>query len=121
MPHVLVIEDDRSIREMLSQALEIEGYKVSAAANGAEGIRLLNEGPLPGVILLDLMMPVMNGWQFMEAKKALPPNLQAVPVAVISAYSERAQELPCQAILKKPIDLDVLLEMVEKYCGDQNA
>ncbi len=118
MGHVLVIEDDRSIREMLSQALEIEGHRVTAAANGAEGIRLLNEGPSPCIILLDLMMPVMNGWQFMEAKQTLPSALQAVPVVVVSAYSERAQSLSCHAVLKKPIDLDVLLEMVEKYCGN---
>ena len=65
MPKVLIVEDDESIREMMRHVLEIEGYSVSIANNGKEALDSLNQdSDLPSIILLDLMMPVLDGWQF---------------------------------------------------------
>jgi signal transduction histidine kinase len=112
---VLVVEDDADIRDSLAAVLEDEGLAVSTAQHGAEALRMLRSGPLPSVVLLDLMMPVMNGWELVQRMRD-DPRLAAIPVVVTSAAADRPPpEVDC--VLPKPIDLARLLEAVRGYCG----
>jgi CheY-like chemotaxis protein len=114
---IMVIEDDESIRAALGQALIEEGYLVLTAENGRQGLDLLRSGPLPGLILLDLMMPVMDGRAFLQVR-AGEPKLADIPVVVITADTRATHEsntLDAQAILAKPLSLQTLLETVSTY------
>jgi CheY-like chemotaxis protein len=111
---VLVVEDERDIRETEAEVLESEGYEVCTASDGCEALRRAHEA-LPKVILLDLMMPRMNGWQFREAQLK-DPELAPVPVIVISAVPPPTGVNPA-AHLSKPFDLSVLLDTVERVTG----
>jgi CheY-like chemotaxis protein len=118
MATVLVIEDNDDVREMMAISLEMEGHTVSTAANGRQALAQLENGLRPCVILLDLMMPVMNGWEFRAALQA-DPRLKDIPVVVISAAGrELMGKLPSGAVLSKPIDVDTLLDVVCDYCTD---
>jgi CheY-like chemotaxis protein len=117
--YILIVEDDFDIREALTQILEEEGYAVRGAANGREALDLVNHGAAPKLILLDLMMPVMNGWQF-RAEQLKDPRIASVPVLVISADPQvqpKAASLGVSGLLKKPIALDDLLEAVKTHCA----
>lgn len=115
---ILVIEDDANIRDVLKLSLEFEGYKVVCAKNGKEGVELLASTD-PGLILLDLMMPVMNGWEFVDYLKE--KNLfSKYPVIVVSAYSERAKAIDCKDFVLKPLELEDLLLSVKKHFGTAN-
>lgn len=114
--NILVIEDDPDIRDSMQQVLELEGYNVSCASNGSEALERLKETRAPCLILLDLMMPIMNGWQFLEAKRgdiALAP----IPVVVVSAAGDRAKATAADGFVRKPVDLSILLALVKQYCG----
>ncbi len=114
---VLVVDDDTDIRESISHLLEYEGYKVVTASNGAEGFRQL-KFTRPSVILLDLMMPVMDGWQF-KSEFDGRLELEGIPIVVVSAdgnIAEKSKSIGIQEFLTKPIDIDVLLALVKKYC-----
>lgn len=119
---ILVVEDDIDIRETIVQVLEVEGYPVSSAANGAEAVMLLEKIPGPCLILLDLMMPKMNGWQFLEKQKA-DTVFASLPVVVISALPASSALGNAKAVeqavgyIKKPVSLDALMEVVQQYCG----
>ncbi len=110
---ILVIEDDPNIREVLKLALDFEGYEVLTAQNGKEGIEKLDKNPNLGLILLDLMMPVMNGWEFVDELKNRE-TFNNVPIIVVSAYSERAKSIDCTDFVLKPLELEVLLQSVKK-------
>jgi CheY-like chemotaxis protein len=115
---VLIVDDDFDIRGLMTNILQIEGYHVLAAANGREALETLRSGARPRLILLDLMMPVMNGWQF-RCEQLLDDRLAAIPVVVLSGAAdvgERARTIGASGILRKPVDLDVLLEVVGRYC-----
>ena len=112
---ILIVEDDESIREVLKYALVLEGYEVSTAINGKEGLEQLAKMPSTCLILLDLMMPVMNGWQFIEAI-GKDMMLATIPVVLVTAFSEQAKDLNPKDIIKKPIDLGMLLSAVRKWC-----
>jgi len=117
-PQVLIVEDDVDIREALSQILEEEGYVVSTAANGQEALARLRTGPPPRVILLDLMMPVMDGWQFRAAQRQ-DPQLAQIPVVIISADSnvrDKASSIGAHGFFRKPIEIAGLLATVERCC-----
>ena len=111
---ILIVEDDPNIREVMTMALEFEGFEVITSSNGKEGLEALNKGPRPNLILLDLMMPVMNGWEFMDNFKKLE-NFNKIPVLVVSAYSEKAKSINSTAFVPKPVDLDTLLNFVRRY------
>ena len=112
---MLVVDDERDIREVVVEALEAEGYAVLDARDGAEGLRQLRAHH-PDVVLLDLMMPGMNGWEFCAARTR-EPDLCAIPVIVISAM-ERVNGLDAQAFLQKPFELDALVSAVRRYGGE---
>ncbi len=120
---VLVVEDDRELREAVGSILQEEGCSVRSASNGAEALTLLRGQERPCIILLDLMMPVMNGWQFLEQRKS-DVALEEIPVVVMSAYLDMpgfaAPHLPVEATLKKPLDLDRLLDLVNSHCNCQS-
>jgi CheY-like chemotaxis protein len=114
---VLVIDDDADIRDLLSQFFEVEGFQVLSARNGLEAIEQLRGGRRASVILLDLMMPVMNGWQFRHQQK-LDPSMAAIPVVVISAVvaDHNVAPIDADAYMRKPLDLDRLLTTVRTLC-----
>lgn len=113
--HILVIEDDSDIRETLRQILEVQGYQVTTASHGREGLEALEHGLRPNLILLDLMMPVMNGWEFLTVRKERD-ELTQIPIVILSAVRNPEQQsgLAGYPFVKKPLDLDVLLNTVEQ-------
>jgi CheY-like chemotaxis protein len=116
---VLVVEDDGLIRESLIEALEDHGYQVTAAANGRDALDLLAAPPLPDLILLDLMMPVMDGRAFREEQRR-DPALAAIPVVVLSAASDVVRagaEMGVAGVLRKPVTLRVLLAELTRHLG----
>jgi DNA-binding response OmpR family regulator len=119
IPHcpVLIVEDDEDLREMMAQLLTLEGFDAATVANGREALDYLrHNSTVPDVILLDLMMPVMDGWEFRRRQKA-DPALAPVPVIVLSALDQaRAANLDATAFLKKPLDFDRLLTLVRTHC-----
>jgi CheY-like chemotaxis protein len=116
---VLIVEDDTDIRESLIEYLADHGYNVAGAAHGREALELLRTSATkPGLIVLDLMMPVMDGRAFREMQLQMP-ELADIPVLIISAYrevAEIAEQLRPVGYLKKPLKLSTLLRVVEKYC-----
>ena len=118
---VLIVEDDADLREMMAQLLTLEGYQIETVANGREALAYLNEAPRPDVILLDLMMPIMDGWEFRRRQQD-DPALADVPVIVLTALDQaqaRAADLNGVDFLKKPLDFDRLLELVRRRCRPQ--
>ncbi len=113
---VFIVEDDVDTREMLGRFLELEGYQVETAENGKLALERLGSGVGPCVILLDLMMPVMDGWQFRQAQ-VRDAALANIPVIVVSAAGrERLEKIQADAYLSKPVDLDELLGCVTQFC-----
>ena len=112
---ILVVEDEKGIQEVLKIALKMEGYDVFTADNGKIGLEMLQKIPRPCLILLDLMMPVMNGWQFAEVISK-DVTLSSIPVVIVTAYGDRAKTVPSKGILNKPIELDSLLNTIKKWC-----
>jgi len=113
---ILIIEDDDDIRDALCQLLEEEGYRVRAAHHGQEGLALATQEGPPQVILLDLMMPIMNGWEFLAARRH-DPKLARVPVVVVSATGDPGGLGESTAFLRKPFDVQRLLQVVEQYAS----
>lgn len=112
---VFVVEDDSELRRTLGEALTAQGYEVVAAANGAEALDALRRAESrPCLILLDLMMPVMNGYEFRAAQRA-DPALSDIPVVVISAH-ERSEVVDADEFLPKPVALRRLLSVIARYC-----
>lgn len=117
MANILVVEDNDDVREMMAVTLELEGHEVLTAVNGRDALDKLSEGEKPCVILLDLMMPVMNGWEFRSALSR-DPDLRDVPVVVVSAATgEMARRVDATAYLPKPLDMDQLLDVVCDVCS----
>ncbi len=114
---VLIVEDDADLREMMAQLLTLEGFHAATVANGQEALEYLQDHRTkPDVILLDLMMPVMDGWEFRRKQQA-DPAVADVPVIALSALDlARTAEVPADAFLKKPLDFDRLLQLVRSYC-----
>lgn len=105
---VLVVEDHADSRELLAEFLEALGYEVDVAGHGLEALERLRGAPMPAVMVLDLMMPVMSGWELMRYVRE-DPALRSLPVVVVSGAGD-AQPLP-EGILgavPKPVDLDAL-------------
>lgn len=113
---ILVIEDDPDAREVLTWLLESAGYRAFAARGGAEALELLREVGAD-LIVLDLRMPDMDGWQFLEQKRA-DPALAPIPVVILTGdrrAAADAETLPAAACLRKPLDVDRLLPVIARY------
>ena len=116
---ILVVEDDGALNEMLEQIICDEGYSVVAVANGRAALTYLRTHRPPSLILLDLMMPIMNGFQFL-AEQQSDPLLRDIPVVVLTADSRAADYARSQAVasvINKPLPFDDLLDVVVRYCG----
>lgn len=112
MAKILVVEDNDDVREMMAVTLELEGHTVDTAVNGRDALEKLRTGKKPALILLDLMMPVMNGWELRRALQE-DPELRMVPVVVVSAATgEIVKKTAADAFLPKPVDMDRLLDVV---------
>jgi CheY-like chemotaxis protein len=112
---VLVVEDDIGIRESVCQILEDEGFPTVSACNGKEAlVTLRNLTPLPRLILLDLMMPIMNGWEFYELISR-DKSISSIPVVVMSAQDTDVYSGSLR-LLRKPLALDQLLSTVNEFC-----
>jgi CheY-like chemotaxis protein len=115
---VFVVEDDRDIREAVVEILEDHAYKPVPAENGAVALqRLRAGGPDPCLILLDVMMPAMDGFQF-RAEQEKDPSLAAIPVVLFTAHAAVSPtSIGAVGVLKKPIDFEALLSIIEEHCG----
>jgi CheY-like chemotaxis protein len=117
MATILLVEDNDDVREMMAVALELGGYEVMSAPNGRAALDVLRCSPRPSLILLDLMMPVMNGWE-LRSVLSRDPRLAAIPVVVVSAVTtDVSQRLPDTPFVPKPVDIDNLLDVVDEQCG----
>jgi CheY-like chemotaxis protein len=113
---LLVVDDDPDMRDAISELLEGEGYRVVRVENGRAALEILRAGGRPSMILLDMMMPVMSGWQFRREQQR-DPSIQRIPVVMITASEERRGDLiPNQQVLTKPVRADELLKSVHRYC-----
>jgi CheY-like chemotaxis protein len=112
---VLIIEDDQGVRDSLAAILREEGYHVDVARSGAAAFRCLQARPLPTLILLDLMMPEMDGLTF-RSRQLADPELRHIPVVIISArpdVAQRAAQLHADGFLRKPMSFEELLHVVQ--------
>jgi CheY-like chemotaxis protein len=112
---ILVVEDDDDIRSAIVDLLETEGYHTEFAVNGKDALDKLNEMKKPCLVLLDMMMPIMNGRQFLDVvmKDSL---LAPIPVLIVSAVADKTNTQGSVGFLKKPIDIEVVLNVVSQYC-----
>jgi CheY-like chemotaxis protein len=115
--HILLVEDDDALRQVLSEVLVDEGYRVDAAANGQAALDHLKKSASPDLILLDLVMPVMDGWAFRDAQRN-DVRLAHIPTMVLSASfppdSARMRAFDAQAVLSKPVSIDRLMRAVRR-------
>jgi len=121
-PRILIVEDDDDIRELCRYLLEREHFTVEACANGKEALTSLDSHQEPCLILLDMMMPVMNGQEFMIAFAKRPHTIVPIPVYLVSATAsgEEGKKMGCLGFIKKPFNCDALLRIVHSHC-EENA
>jgi len=112
-PRLVVIDDDKDLRDTLCHALSDEGFDVSGFSDATEAIRRIESGLPADLILLDLMMPIMNGWQFCQYR-ATSAALQRVPVVLITARHGVAPPAGVSEVLLKPFDLDALSAVITR-------
>ena len=116
--NLLIVEDDDGARVALGEIFDIEGYRVATCTNGRDALEYLHSYPPPDVIILDLQMPIMNGWQF-RREQSRDANLAKVPVVVITAF-QAPRNIDADEIVQKPIDIERLLAVVRKL-SDANV
>jgi CheY-like chemotaxis protein len=118
-PCVLVVDDNEDIRESLMNFLQDHGFSAAGAKNGRDALTKLSAAqPPPCLIILDMMMPIMDGWAFREAQLR-DPGLAGIPVVIVSAYKDMLrmiEGLKVKDHLPKPLDLDALLDVVREHC-----
>ncbi|MDC0720855.1 response regulator [Nannocystis bainbridge] len=124
MRRILVVEDDPDVRELLGRLLQFQGFKVATAANGIEALAQLRADLMPGgagaplVILLDLRMPLMSGWEFRAAQLS-EPTMAPIPVIIMSGSVDRDADLVAgmgaDAVLRKPVLLERLMAEFRRY------
>ncbi len=117
---ILIVEDHDDTREMVAVLLAADGFNVVTAENGRRGLERLMQSR-PCLVLLDLMMPVMSGWEFRKAQTAIQDSeLAATPVLLLTAVPEpeqAAEQLRVAGVLPKPLNFDQLIETVRRHCG----
>lgn len=114
-PTILLVDDDEKIRTGLAALLETEGYGVICASDGAEALELLSTGPAPSLILLDLMMPVVDGWQFL-ARRAADSGTSRVPIVLLSGLGFIPDAPGVADFISKPVRPEKLLACVKRFC-----
>ena len=115
---ILLAEDDQPLRDAMTELLNDAGYSVEAVSNGRDALDWLLDSPTPPkLILLDLMMPVMDGWQFLEAQQKAA-NTAAIPVVVLSASGNFNGTHETLMFMRKPVAVMPLLELIARYCGE---
>ena len=123
-PHrtILLVEDDDAILTCIEGILRGEGYTVMTAKNGKEALLALRSSEPPDLILLDLLMPVMDGWKFLEQMRQDHPALSSVPIIAISSGGQRLRpnELKISELLEKPLDLESLISTVARHSATQS-
>lgn len=112
---ILLVEDDHDIRVALRQSLEMASYQVLSAPNGRDALKIIRKQK-PDLIILDMVMPLMDGEEFLKAKDA-DADLADIPVMLISAFADKLKVVPVRPNLKKPLDLDEVLEKVPEVLG----
>lgn len=114
---VLVVDDDADNAAMMVELLRCDGYLASSAENGAAALALLSEGFDPDLILTDLMMPVMSGWDLCEKLKQTP-SYRSIPIVVTCGLApEQRGKLQVEAAFEKPIEVESLLQKIKELCG----
>src|SRR5262249_10140153 len=120
---LLVVEDNEVAREGLATVLHRAGYEVALAANGQPALDLLRAGPAPGLVLLDMLMPVLDGGHFLERlrRERLRPAVPIIVATGVNLTLEWALDHGCQGFVKKPIDTGALLGEVRRCLGAASA
>lgn len=122
---ILIAEDNYDVRETLKDVLTQEGYSVAAAQNGKEALKILRELPSPSLVLLDLMMPVMNGWEFLDAQRenAVFAGHQVLVMSAVPATGslDDPRSLMTAGSLPKPLRLEPLMAKIQEFCGPAPA
>ncbi|HJS43206.1 MAG TPA: response regulator [Gemmatimonadales bacterium] len=113
---VAIIEDDTEFRNMLRELLEEEQYRVVAVSNGAEALETLRGNTVPNVILLDVSMPVMDGFDFLRIRNDDPRLAQVPVVLVTNAKPHERPTVGVNDVVRKPIDIDEILFAIKRYC-----
>jgi CheY-like chemotaxis protein len=121
-PRVLVVDDDAAIRKMLVDALSLEGFHVETARDGREALAALEDGR-KRVVLLDLMMPIMDGWELCRHLTERPALRQQLSIVLMSAGEklDQARDLQVEGYLPKPFDIDHLLECLKPFVADAQS
>ena len=115
---ILIVEDDPDFRDTLTDLLRLEGYGVEQVTNGREALEHLRHSAAPCIILLDLMMPVMSGWEFREQQRQ-DPALAQIPVAILTGVrnsADRVEALDAVGYFQKPVNFQELLTTVAHFC-----
>jgi CheY-like chemotaxis protein len=124
LPRLLLVEDDVPVRDSLREALQEEGFRVVTAANGRDALAVLRRGPRPDAILLDLMLPVMDGWDFRQ-EQLRDPALSDIPVLIVTATGFSAETVRAQfgdvGLFPKPIPFLDLLAAIDRICFPSSA
>lgn len=119
---ILVVDDDVAIVEIVAEVLRGEGYEVTTAANGRDALRVLGESqPLPELVVLDMRMPVLNGWEFAAALRERGLDIPLVVMTAASNARRWASEVDAVAYLPKPFDIEHLVDTVEGVVRSQDS
>ncbi|HHT0593230.1 TPA: response regulator [Legionella anisa] len=115
---ILLIEDNNAVSEALVWALDYAGYMTVAVRDGQEALNMLEKDPLPVIIFLDLMMPVLDGFEFRERKKT-SQRIRNIPTIITSAQTnlEKMEKMPHETFLSKPFDLNDVFHILKEYCN----
>ncbi|HXH30802.1 MAG TPA: response regulator [Bacteriovoracaceae bacterium] len=113
---ILIVDDDEDIRNAMSDVLEMEGHHTIQAANGKEALEIIANNTKPCLVLLDMMMPVMNGREFLDVVIA-SGSLTPLPVVIVSAHASIRETEGAVGFLKKPVNIDAILKVASQYCG----
>jgi CheY-like chemotaxis protein len=117
---VLIVDDNAAASDSLALLLGLEGYAAATAADGQQALAYLGSHPATALVVLDLMMPVMDGWEFLRRRQA-DPALAGVPVVVLTAVAQSSREgvleLGADACLEKPADIEALLAAVRRFAS----
>lgn len=120
-PSVLVVEDEKDLRVTVAEVLRMEGYRVSEASHGAEAIEKLDAEPLPDLILLDVMMPVMDGYDFRRRQMEHPEWSEIPIILYTSSKDAEADEFDAVDVLRKPVGIQQLVEVVDRHLSGPGA